>query len=274
VRYQVVIAASSDTTINVRMRVTDSDSRAIFDGGGDPRVSARDGSVFFEQKIPSNARPGTYTETATVTYRGVVSTRSSTFQVQVGQAGLGLPFPAGTRAYIGPKEAHADNFGSILDQRTGAVLSFGNRGALASLDVVLDGDKIGTATVPATALDSGTVLAVWNTCQVLVIDHHGTWVAYLHLADIAVTSGQVIARGTSLGYPTTMIPPKSPCGNVTADVEHVHIAVTTGSGTSGNYQAILGKVLCGHPVTAQDGGIVLPGLTATRNEVFTVPPQC
>ena len=81
VRYQIVISASGDAVVNAQMQVVSSDGRSIFNSGGDTAVSPRAGSIFFQSAIPSDVQPGTYIEQATVTYNGVITTRTSTFSV-------------------------------------------------------------------------------------------------------------------------------------------------------------------------------------------------
>src|SRR5216683_1988653 len=102
-----------------------------------------------------------------------------------------LPFPTGTSISIGPFGLHGDNFGSMVDKRTGQVFTFDNQTDNDSLDVLLEPvQPQGTATIPTTSLASGTVLAVWPECQLILIDHgHGWWAVYLHLVSIQVTSG-------------------------------------------------------------------------------------
>jgi murein DD-endopeptidase MepM/ murein hydrolase activator NlpD len=149
----------------------------------------------------------------------------------------------------------------MTDSRTGTRYTFTSNTDPDSLDVVLDPPATGTATVPATALTSGKVLAVWNDCQLALVDHgNGLWAVYLHLRDIKVTSGQVVAPGDPLGFPTTILPPVRPCGNVQSDAEHVHFALLKGSGTSGTYVSM--QSLCGYQVIE---------LLTRINKPFTVP---
>jgi hypothetical protein len=81
VRYQIVITVSAPASINVKMQVSDPSGRLILDRGGDSQVSPSAGSVFFESSIPSDAPAGTYTQTATVTYNGATTIRTSSFSV-------------------------------------------------------------------------------------------------------------------------------------------------------------------------------------------------
>jgi hypothetical protein len=82
VRYQIVIAASVPATVNVKMQAAGPAGRIVYDGGGDAQVSPSDGSVFFESTIPYDAPAGEYTQTATVTYDGVTTVRTSSFSVE------------------------------------------------------------------------------------------------------------------------------------------------------------------------------------------------
>lgn len=81
VRYQVVLTASADTVVDVRVEVVGPGGRSIFAGGGEVRVPPSAGSVFFESSIPVDALAGDYTQTATVVHNGVKTVRTSTFSV-------------------------------------------------------------------------------------------------------------------------------------------------------------------------------------------------
>ena len=74
VRYQIVVSASGDATIEVRMRVADQGGHVIFDGHGNLAVTPKAGSVYVQGTIPADAPAGNYTETATVTYNGATTT--------------------------------------------------------------------------------------------------------------------------------------------------------------------------------------------------------
>lgn len=186
-----------------------------------------------------------------------------------------LPFSAGTSVYIGPLGLHDHNFGSMKDDRTGKVFTFPNKRTNDSLDFVLATQTPGgTSTIPTTSAASGTVLAVWGICQLVLIDHNnGWWSMYLHLANIQVVSGNTVNPGTILGYPTTNKPPRV-CGSVESTAQHVHFVLLNGSGTTGTYVSSLGKVFCGHQVVELNNDptdIILQGLTQTKDQVFTVP---
>jgi outer membrane protein assembly factor BamB len=188
-----------------------------------------------------------------------------------------LPFPTGTSVSIGPKGIHGDNFRSIVDDRTHTVYRFANPTDPDSLDLVLEPEQTGTSSVATTPLASGTVLAVWAKCHVVLIDYgNGWWSIYLHLANISVSSGDSVTVNTKIGTPTTNVQSNTTCGNEQSSAEHVHFAFLNGSGRNGSYVPMLGRTLCGHSVVEQNNDptdIILQGLTQTKDQVFTVP-QC
>ena len=208
---------------------------------------------------------------------GVISAGEPVFaQAAVGpEPTWAFPFPTGTSVSIGPKGIHGDNFKSIQDDRTGTVYKFTNPKDPDSLDLLLEPEVKGTASIAVTPLASGTVLAVWAECHVVLIDYgSGWWAIYLHLTNIQVTSGTSVAVNTIIGYPTTKIKENSKCGNEQSSTEHVHFAFLNGSGTTGTYVSMLGRTLCGHAVVEQNGhpkNIILQGLTQTKDQVFTIP---
>ena len=127
-----------------------------------------------------------------------------------------LPFPTGTSVYIGPLGLHDHNFRSMLDDSTRKVYTFTNPLDPDSLDFVLASQTPGgTSTTPTTAISSGTVLAVWAACQLVLVHHgNGWWGMYLHMANIQVTSGNTVSTGSIIGYPTTKKPTLKACGSV------------------------------------------------------------
>ena len=86
VRYQVVLKASADTVVNVKVRVVGPAGRVLFDSGGDVTVTPRAGSVFYESTIPKDAPAGTYMQVATVTHAGATTGRASSFSIGGGVA--------------------------------------------------------------------------------------------------------------------------------------------------------------------------------------------
>src|SRR3989442_5487903 len=86
-----------------------------------------------------------------------------------------FPFPTGTSVSIGPKGIHGDNFRSIVDDRTHTVYHFANPRDPDSLDLVLEPEQTGTSSIATTPLASGTVLAVWAKCHVVLIDYGNGW---------------------------------------------------------------------------------------------------
>lgn len=188
-----------------------------------------------------------------------------------------FPYPAGTVVTPGSKGLHDDNF-SYLDDRAaaspvgtgytlaGAGLPTANPPGVgdASLDLVVS--KPGIPVIP---LAAGTVLASSAYCQTVLVDHgSGSWVEYVHIVP-AVAAGQSVTRAIGLG---TVAPPLGtgvigPCG-LQSDAPHVHFAFLTGSGTSGTYVSLAGRVLCSHAVTAAGG---IDGLSTGPGDAFTVP---
>jgi YVTN family beta-propeller protein len=192
-------------------------------------------------------------------------------------ANWAFPFAAGTSAQIGLYGIHDDNFSGMQDDRTHATFAFANYTATTALDIVLPPSTLGTSTIPATSVASGTVLAVWAPCQLVLIDHgNGWWATYLHLANIPVTSGDAVTTGSILGYPTTVKPTLSRCKNVNSSAEHVHLAFLRGSDAkrTGTFVTLLGQAFCSHRVlelNSDPTNIILKGLTTTKGQVFTVP---
>jgi murein DD-endopeptidase MepM/ murein hydrolase activator NlpD len=148
----------------------------------------------------------------------------------------------------------------MVDDRTGKYYKFANDNDTASLDIMLSPDAKGTATVPVTPIENGKVLAVWSSCQLVLLDHgNGLWAVYLHLIEIKVKSGQSVNRDDELGYPTTD-PTIRDCG-VHSKAIHVHLALLRGSGNAGSYISMLDRSFCGHRVTNTGQSVTLKGLT-------------
>jgi len=191
-----------------------------------------------------------------------------------GVSTFGLPFATGTYMEVsqGP---HNDNFASVPGQTSTIWLS-GQASVPASLDLAA---PQGTAVLPVA---SGRVLSAWPQCHVVVVDHGGgVWAEYLHV-QVAVTTGQSVTRNTVLGYVLGGYAKQpAPCYDYSSG-PHLHFAFASGSGTSGTYVPIAGKVLCGHTIDAA-GDIVglgsvgawftVPNCDATGQPVVTPTPK-
>jgi len=195
-----------------------------------------------------------------------------------GPSGFAFPYAAGTVATPGDLRLHDDNFRSLYSPASGSTRqgpTYNLVGAAdkptasppgvpdASLDLIADA---GTPVIP---LAAGTVLAAWPECQTVLVDHgRGVWVEYVHLA-VSVAWGMSVTRSTVLGTVEPKPAPNTtlPCG-LTSNAAHVHIAFLTGSGTTGQYASMAGRVLCGHAVTTTGG---IDGLTAGPGAPFTIP---
>jgi murein DD-endopeptidase MepM/ murein hydrolase activator NlpD len=174
-----------------------------------------------------------------------------------GVSPFGLPFVTGTSIEIaqGP---HAVNYRSVPGYTfTGA------SSVAASLDLATR--SAGVAVVPVAA---GRVLAAWPECNVVVVDHGGgTWVEYVHL-QLAVTTGQTVGRNSTLGYILGAYDHRNTtCGDFSSG-PHLHFAFINGSGSSGTYASIAGRVLCGRTV---DGSGNIGGLGSVGGAWFSVP---
>lgn len=178
----------------------------------------------------------------------------------------GLPFRTGTQVKIGEFGLHDDNFGSLLGgyKLNGAGQNAAQGGVPdASLDILTQAGP-GTPVIP---LASGRVLKAWPACHVVLVDHgDGMWVEYLHL-NVAVSDNATVGRDTTLGYTLPAYQGASNCGDH-SDWPHVHFAFLTGSGTTGHYVSMAGRVLCGRQV-GSDGS--LAGLGAPGGSYFAVP---
>jgi murein DD-endopeptidase MepM/ murein hydrolase activator NlpD len=174
-----------------------------------------------------------------------------------GVSPFGLPFATGTSIEIaqGP---HAVNYRSVPGYSfTGA------SSVAASLDLATR--SAGVAVVPVAA---GRVLAAWPECNVVVVDHGGgVWVEYVHL-QLTVTTGQTVGRNSTLGYILGAYDHRNTtCGDFSSG-PHLHFAFINGSGTSGTYASIAGRVLCGRTV---DGSGNIAGLGSVGGAWFSVP---
>jgi murein DD-endopeptidase MepM/ murein hydrolase activator NlpD len=181
-----------------------------------------------------------------------------------GVSTLALPFATGTSISIsqGP---HADNYGSVQGS---VVYRFTGQATVpASIDLAANQ---GVAVKPVSA---GRVLAAWPVCNVVVVDQGGgVWAEYVHV-QVAVSSGQSVSRDTTLGYVLGAYDhSNTSCGDHSSG-PHLHLAFINGSGTSGSYVPIAGRVLCGHTVdsagdlvglgTVNGGSFLVPGCDAT-----------
>jgi len=168
----------------------------------------------------------------------------------------GLPFRNYTSVSIGSFRLHGDNFSSVKDDSSGMVFTLNlNTLSNASMDMVLEPEMptFGiTSLVPAVPLANGTVLAVWKTCHVVLIDYHnGWWAIYLHMNKIKVTRGQNVTPNTNIGYPLTIDKTTATCGHEFSDTPHVHFAFLNQDATlTAHYISMAGRTLCGHTVTS------------------------
>jgi len=173
-----------------------------------------------------------------------------------GVSTYGLPFAAGTSVSIS-KGPHSDNFGSV----TGGYSFNGSGDVPASLDLAA---PQGTAVKPVA---SGRVLSAWPDCNVVIVDHgDGVWAEYLHI-QVTVNPGDPVDRNTTLGYLLGEYTGLANCRDHSTG-SHLHFAFISGSGHSGTYVGIEGKVLCGHTVN-HAGDIV--GLGTVGGGPFVVP---
>ena len=174
-----------------------------------------------------------------------------------GVSTYGLPFTAGTSIEIaqGP---HADNYRSVI----GGYSFTGAANVLASLDLAA---PQGAAVRPVA---SGRVLSAWPVCNVVVVDHGGgVWAEYVHV-QVSVKAGDYVDRNTNLGYVLGAYDHSATtCGDHSTG-PHVHLAFITGSGSTGAYVPIAGRVLCGHTVDAAGN---ISGLGSVNGSWFTVP---
>jgi hypothetical protein len=193
-------------------------------------------------------------------------------------SGFAFPYAAGTVATPGDLRLHDDNFRSLYSPASGSTKQGPTYNLVGAGDTTTTSppkvpdaslDLIADAGSPVVPLAAGTVLAAWPECQTVLVDHGGgVWVEYVHLA-VSVTWGMSVTRSTVLGT----VEPKPgqgatlPCG-LTSNAAHVHIAFLTGSGTTGQYVSMAGRVLCGHTVTTAGG---IDDLTAGPGAPFTIP---
>ena len=193
---------------------------------------------------------------------GVATAAESTADTAIaGGAGgvstFGLPFATGTSISIsqGP---HADNYRSVI----GGYSFTGAANVPASLDL---GTQQGVAVKPVT---SGRVLSAWPVCNVVVVDQGGgIWAEYIHV-QVTVASGQYVDRSTTLGYVLGAYDhSKTSCGDHSSG-PHLHLAFIDGSGSTGTYVSIVGRVMCGHTVDAAGN---LSGLGSVGGASFRVP---
>ena len=178
-----------------------------------------------------------------------------------GVSAFGLPFATGTRISI-TKGPHSDNYGSVQGPDNVVYWLSGQGSVLASIDL---GTRVGEAVHP---VSSGRVLAAWPECNVIVVDHgDGVWAEYVHVV-VAVSNGQAVDRNTVLGTVRDGYDRRGQRCNDYSSGPHLHFAFISGSGTSGTYVGIAGKVLCGHTINS-NGDIV--GLGTLGGGDFTVP---
>jgi hypothetical protein len=105
-------------------------------------------------------------------------------------------------------------------------------------------------------------------CNVVVVDHGGgIWAEYIHV-QVTVASGQYVDRNTTLGFVLGAYDHSTTsCGDHSSG-PHLHLAFINGSGSSGSYVPIAGRVMCGHTV---DGAGNLSGLGSVGGAPFRVP---
>jgi murein DD-endopeptidase MepM/ murein hydrolase activator NlpD len=178
-----------------------------------------------------------------------------------GVSTYGLPFATGTSMNIaqGP---HADNYKSVPGYKFTGAGDVPAVAVAASLDL---GAPQNTAVRPVA---SGRVIASWPDCNVVIVDHGGgVWAEYVHI-QVAVAKDQTVGRDSVLG---TLLGAYDHSGTNCGDHStgpHLHLAFISGSGTSGTYVPIAGRVLCGRTV---DGAGNLAGLGTVRGSNFIVP---
>ena len=174
-----------------------------------------------------------------------------------------LPFPAGTIAQIGPFGLHDSNFRSMPG---GFTLAGAGTVGDASIDLLA---PAGTPVLPVAA---GTVLAVWPTCQVVLVDHSdGTWVEYVHLS-VEVAPGDPVTTSKEMGKvcpcPAPGATADPQCGALESTAPHLHIAFLSASGVQGQYVSMNGRTLCGHLVDAAGD---IGGLATVGGPTFPIP---
>ena len=193
-------------------------------------------------------------------------------------SGFAFPYAAGTVATPGDLRLHDDNFHSLYSPASGSTKQGPTYNLVGAGDTTTTSppgvpdaslDLIADAGSPVVPLAAGTVLAAWPECETVLVDHGGgVWVEYVHLA-VSVTWGMSVTRSTVLGTVEPKPAPNTtlPCG-LTSNAAHVHFAFVAGSGTTGQYVSMAGRVLCGHTVTTAGG---IDGLTAGPGASFAVP---
>lgn len=203
------------------------------------------------------------------------------------QPGWRFPWPKGTKAYVGPKNLHGDNFSKIIDPSDSRIsYTMSNPLSETALDIVLDPPNSSPSTpsqISATSIAWGKVLAVWPDCRLVLIDHSKvpnldwSWALYLHLTNITVHAGQVVEAGYPLGKVRNDEKgddgkPTNTC-NVDSTEHHVHLAlIRSYTQSSGAYETLRGHYFCRkNEVLWEPPNVVLSGLTTATGQVFSTP---
>lgn len=211
-----------------------------------------------------------------------------------------FPFAKGTTMTIGEKGLHGDNYPYVpvcatldpaaakgytqcaLPGATGATQGADATGTQytfdnptfdqASLDLL--------STSPIEALADGTVLARWDRCHVVLIDHgNGWWVIYLHLQNITVVPGDQTTSGEIIGTPAPDAAANPDCKEQIQG-QHVHFAFLrpTSGGTVANaasYVSMDNRTLCGYYVDGLSKQMTLKSADGSEvygiNQSITVP---
>lgn len=250
VRYQIVLAASSDAAITVKMRVAASDGRLILDSAGDVVVSPTHGSMYVESTIPSEALPGTYTQTATVIFNGVTTVRTSRFTVAEpprspgpgngeGVVQILMPFSGkfangdegfegtapGKHPYYWPGMQWATDIYAVPG--TSVKANFSGTGVSLKVAAVGEIPDCYSDSKPRVEVSAGKYVTV----SVSLNGQNIGSVHYQHLAGVSLQPGAEIPIGTTLG--TTSRWAKSGCWRVNTDAGvHTHLEVKSTAGSA------------------------------------------
>jgi murein DD-endopeptidase MepM/ murein hydrolase activator NlpD len=179
-----------------------------------------------------------------------------------GVSTYGLPFVIGTSISIS-KGPHADNYVSVPGGYT-----FNGAGNIPAKAVMASIDLAAPFNTAVHPVASGRVLQAWPECHVVIVDHgNGVWTEYVHL-QVSIANDVPVGRDSVLGTLLDRYDVGNPgCGDHSSG-PHVHLAFISGSGKSGTYVPIAGRVLCGRTV---DGAGNLIGLGSVGATKFIVP---
>lgn len=198
----------------------------------------------------------------------------------IAEAAYSLPYGAGATPQLGIGHLHGGNFSYMQDDNGTSYYLANNTESDESLDMGYAVTSGSSAPASATALDTGTVVAINTYCHQIIVSYGGgtIWGMYIHVVPATgLYDGESVSAGTVLGTPKAVYP----CTETGyATFAHVHFAfMTKTDSTHGRFFSMVNQVLCGYTVLSDanaghSGGnlVNLQGLSSLN--IPSIPSSC